>query len=114
MLLVNSRERIEQLNKLKIALQAVLELRKKLEEQDIQEEQVGIVQNKTSKRQSFRRRTLKKMRRAGRRHKAQQVQVQQVQEEKDTITSKGTLKQEIEDFRKGKIKRISFYDRYLR
>ena len=58
---MNSRERIEQLNKLKIALQAVLELRKEIEEQDTQEEQVGIVQNKTSKRQLFRRSTLKNM-----------------------------------------------------
>ena len=72
---MNSRERIEQLNKLKIALQAVLELRKKIEEQDTQEEQVGIVQNKTSKRQSFRGSTLKNMRSlslAGRQRQAEQ------------------------------------------
>lgn len=76
---MNSRERIEQLNKLKIALQAVLELRKKIEEQDTQEEQVGIVQNKTSKRQSFRRSTLKNMRSlslAERRRQAEQAQSQ--------------------------------------
>ena len=86
---MNSRERIEQLNKLKIALQAVLELRKKIEEQDTQEEQVGIVQNKTSKRQSFRRRTLKNMRSlslAERHRQAEQVQSQKPKKRTFTFT----------------------------
>ena len=88
---MNSRERIEQLNKLKIALQAVLELRKKIEEQDTQEEQVGIVQNKTSKRQSFRRSTLKNMHSlslAERRRQAEQAeQIMRPKEKKPIIVT---------------------------
>ena len=86
---MNSRERIEQLNKLKIALQAVLELRKKIEEQDTQEEKVGIVQNKTSKRQSFRRSTLKNMRSlslAERRRQAEQAEQMRPKRKNRTVT----------------------------
>ena len=86
---MNSRERIEQLNKLKIALQAVLELRKKIEEQDTQEEQVGIVQNKTSKRQSFCRSTLKNMHRlllAERRRQAEQAEQMRPKRKSRTTT----------------------------
>ena len=87
---MNSRERIEQLNKLKIALQAVLELRKKIEEQDTQEEQVGIVQNKTSKRQSFRRSTLKNMRSLSldeRRRQAEQAEQMRPKRKKPIIVT---------------------------
>lgn len=88
---MNSREqeRIKQLNRLKIALQAVLELRKEIEEQDTQEEQVGIVQNKTSKRQSFRRSTLKNMRSlslAERRRQAEQAEQMRPKRKNRTIT----------------------------
>ncbi len=91
----NSREqeRIKQLNRLKIALQAVLELEKEMEEKNTQDEQITVTQNQTSKQSTlpiprartsrYQRRTARSLSLAARRQRTAKNQLIVSQQQKD-------------------------------